>query len=146
MLLCLPIQSNQKISKMKKLLIVFSAVSLFFAACNNDKAATKEETKSTSNKEDSRDDKSSKDDNSSNDDNSSREDNSSSKGWSVMEVNQFVNSCVGEAEKGMTRATAQKYCECMQVKIEKMYPVAMEAAGIDMNSDEVKQMVMDCLN
>ena len=135
---------------MKKLLIVFSALSIFFAACNNDKAASKEETKST-NKEESRDDKSkdddSKEDNNSksDNDNSSRDDNSSNRGWSASEINQFVNSCVGEAEKGMSRAAAERYCECMQKGIEKMYPVANEAANINMESAQVQQMVKDCL-
>ena len=141
---------------MKKLLIVFSALSIFFAACNNDKAGRKEETKST-NKEESRDDKSNnddgknddaKEDNSSksdNNNNSSREDNSSNRGWSASEINQFVTSCAGEAQKGMSRAAAERYCECMQKEIEKMYPVANDAANIDMESAQVQQMVKDCL-
>ena len=128
---------------MKKLLIAFSALTFLFAACNNDKTASAKEEKTTTT--DNKDDKDSKTDDK--DDAKTSDDNSSSRtGWSPKDINDFVNSCVGEASKGMTQAAAQKYCECMQVGIEKMYPRAQDAAMINMESEEVKNMVMDCLN
>ncbi len=126
---------------MKKLLIIFSAITFLFAACNNDKTASaKEETKTTNTADDNKEDAKQP--------NTQSEDNSySRKGWSAKDINDFVTSCVNEAsKKGMVRAAAEKYCDCMQVGLEKMYPVANDAAMMDMNSTEVQNMVKDCLN
>ena len=132
---------NQKTPVMKKLLIVFTALTFVMAACNNNKTAGKEtetKTETEKDKEDTRDEEK-KTSNNDDDDNNSRS------GWSAKEVNDFVSSCVGEAEKGMTRSAAERYCECMQERLDKKYPVPADAASVDLESEEMQQMVKDCL-
>ena len=142
---------------MRKLLILFLAAGIF-VACNNDK---KDDRRSSRDRDRESDDYRSKDreddrrntdynddrkddrDDSYNKDNDDRK--SSSGGWSSAEVDAFVSECVPAAEKnGLSRAQATEYCECMQVKIEKMYPDVNDAATIDMESPKMQQMVRDC--
>lgn len=67
-------------------------------------------------------------------------------GWTSAEANTFVSNCVNSAVKeGMARSTASSYCSCMQEKLEKIYPVAANAAGIDVESPSMQRMMKGCL-
>jgi hypothetical protein len=140
---------------MKKLLILFFATSLF-VACNNNK---KDDRRSDRDREREKDDYRTVDDEKESDRDADykddrRKDDSyeketekdySSGGWSSADVRSFVSECVPEAAKnGLTREQATEYCECMQVKIERMYPDINDAAKIDMESPKIQQMVLDC--
>ncbi len=137
-----------------------------FTACNNDKTASRNDrdTRNSRDKDDyrsnDRDDRDTRDDDrtdtrnddSRNDDRSdSRDDennrtNTSSGNWSSKEVDDFVNSCIGEAVKNdMDRTLATNYCECMQVKLERQYPNPNDAANIDLNSSSMQTMMKNCL-
>lgn len=74
---------------------------------------------------------------------------SSSSGWSRKEELQFVDECVNAAVKGgMEELDAQSYCDCMQFKLEKIYPDYREAnklTSADMNSPSMKKMIKECL-
>jgi hypothetical protein len=53
------------------------------------------------------------------------------KGWPQSERDAFVSSCIREAEKGGTsRSVAQRYCDCMLIKIEGLYPDINDAAKL----------------
>lgn len=53
---------------------------------------------------------------------------STSTGWSRKQELEFVSTCVKAAQKeGMEYLDAQSYCDCMQYKIEKLYPVYADA-------------------
>jgi hypothetical protein len=154
---------------MKKLLIMLMAVTLF-AACNNNKDRNdrdrgsrrdRDDYNSSDRDRDSRDndkkntdydykdrnDRDRQDDDRRNDDRDDDRNRSSGGGsWSSSEINQFVSTCTDAAEKGgMQRSVAAKYCDCMQVKLEKMYPNAADAGGIDVESPAMKKEIMDCL-
>jgi hypothetical protein len=150
---------------MKKLLIFLMACSLF-TACNNDKTAReRDRTNSSRDKDDYRnDDKSSdrndarntddnsrdrdKSDNSNdrNDDNSRNDDRTSSGGWTSAERHEFVSNCVNTAVSGgMESPRAQSYCDCMQVKLERMYPRSSDVVNIDVESTEMQNMMRNCL-
>ncbi len=153
---------------MKKLLILLMAFSLF-TACNNDKGRPTNDRDRTNTRDkddygnddskdkDKDDDRTKPDDDDRNkpedddrnkpeDDDRDDDSNSSSK-WSSRDVKDFVSSCTSEAEKGgMGRSAASNYCECMQVKLEKLYPNPNDAGDIDINSSSMQKMVKDCLN
>lgn len=73
---------------------------------------------------------------------------STSSGWSRKDQLDFVNSCVREAKRGgMEDLDAQSYCDCMQYKIEKLYPDINDANKLteaDLNSPSMKKMIRDC--
>ena len=71
----------------------------------------------------------------------------SKKGWSQKEIMEFVDECVPAAMKnGLGELDAQSYCDCMQYKIEKIYPDYAEAnRSVNMNTASMKRMVQDCL-
>lgn len=77
-----------------------------------------------------------------------KEQSSSSSGWSRKDELDFVNSCVREAKKGgMEDLDAQSYCDCMQYKIEKLYPNINDASRLterDLQSPSMKKMIEDC--
>ncbi len=77
-----------------------------------------------------------------------KEQSSSSSGWSRKDELDFVNSCVREAKKGgMEELDAQSYCDCMQYKIEKLYPNINDASRLterDLQSPSMKKMIEDC--
>lgn len=142
---------------MRKLLILFLCAGLLFA-CNNDK---KDDRRSTRDRDRESDDYRNRDDRDDdrrntdyNDDrkkdrddsyNKDNDDRKSSSGWAAAEARAFVSECVPAAEKnGLSRSQATEYCECMQTKIERLYPDVNDAARIDMESAEMQQMVRDC--
>jgi hypothetical protein len=134
---------------MRKLLVVFFAVSLF-AACKNEKKDSKTdrtETDDYRNKDNDKDAKSTdyKDDDRSTDDRSTKDDDRRSS-WSSDQVSIFVDNCAGEAVKGgMQRGKATEYCECMQRKLEVMYPDPQDVGNIDTETPEMKEMIRKCL-
>jgi len=69
-------------------------------------------------------------------------------GWSRADVMEFVNSCVDEAERGgMESLDAQSYCDCMQYKLEKLYPDPEDVAVMteaDFRTPSMKRMIRDC--
>jgi hypothetical protein len=70
---------------------------------------------------------------------------SSSNGWSRKDELDFVNSCVTEAEsKGMESLDAQSYCDCMQYKLEKLYPDVSSLLNLDFTSPAMKRLVREC--
>jgi hypothetical protein len=131
---------------MKHLLILFTAFSLFATSCNQNKSSKKEDTKSTT-KDDYRDKDSDNKDGDRDTDNSSKdEERTTSAGWSAKDINDFVTNCVSTAvDGGMARSAADKYCNCMQQKLEDLYPNSADVVKVDMESDNMKQMVQNCL-
>lgn len=73
---------------------------------------------------------------------------SSSSNWTSADVDLFVNSCVNSAvDRGMKRTQAENYCNCMQEKIEEMYPDTRDAAALNsdaMETPSMKRLVKDC--
>ncbi len=74
----------------------------------------------------------------------------SSAGWTRKQELDFVNSCVREAKKGgMEDLDAQSYCDCMQYKVEKLYPSYVEANRLteaDLKKPSMQKMIQDCLS
>ncbi|MGQ0739761.1 MAG: hypothetical protein ACT4OJ_11920 [Bacteroidota bacterium] len=137
---------------MRKLIFLFLAVSLF-AACNNDKGkVNRDDRKTDRDKDDYRDrdedakDKDTKSTDYIDDKEKPNDDNDKSGGWSSSDVNIFVDNCADEAVKGgMQRGKATDYCECMQRKLEVMYPNSQDVGNINVDSDEMQAMVKKCL-
>jgi len=140
---------------MKKLIILFVAISLF-AACKNDKGkVSRDDRRSYRDKDDYRDkEEDSKekdtrktdytDDRDKNIDNRNTDDGGGN--WSASDVRVFVDNCADEAErKGMQRSKAEDYCNCMQRKLEAMYPNTADVANLDIESPRVKAMIEKCL-
>ncbi len=139
---------------MRKLIILFLAVSLF-AACNNDKGkVNRDDRRSDRDKDDYRDkDEDAKDkDTKSTDYTDDKEKTSDDRNtddvggsWSASDVKVFVDNCADEAErKGMQRSKAEDYCSCMQRKLEAMYPNTADVANLDVESPRVKAMIEKC--
>ena len=69
-------------------------------------------------------------------------------GWPEIEIKEFVTNCVKAAEKnGMEYLDAQSYCDCMQYKLEKLYPNVRDSrlTNLNMESSAMKKMVKSCL-
>ena len=125
---------------MKKFLIVLLSFSLLFS-CKDKKDADKDKTENRE-KDDYQkkdDDKNSdektadfKTDENKTDENENDDTNfSTKKEWPQSERDAFVTSCVREAVKGgNSRSLAQRYCDCMLVKVEGAYPDINEAARL----------------
>lgn len=59
--------------------------------------------------------------------------------WPQSERDAFMTNCVREAVKaGRTRSVSQRYCDCMLVKIEGMYPDINDAAKL--NNADIKRI------
>ena len=142
---------------MKKLLILLLAAGLF-TSCNNNKGKndrTDRDTTKTSKDDYNSGDKSSdkdkdKDNTDQNKDNNGNTDNNNSRGsWSSVEVDAFITNCVSSAVNGgMQRTKADSYCNCMQRKLETLYPNVNDAGSLteeDMNSPSMQRLVKDCL-
>jgi hypothetical protein len=74
--------------------------------------------------------------------------NNGGNGWPEVEIKEFVTNCVKEAKKkGMEYLDAQSYCDCMQYKLEKLYPNVYDKRlkNIDMESPSITRMVQSCL-
>ncbi|HUR66317.1 MAG TPA: hypothetical protein VMZ03_08180 [Chitinophagaceae bacterium] len=122
---------------MRKLIIVFLSVSLF-AACNNKKDEKKTDVKEekTSDVKESGDKEKPKEEETTN----------TSSDWNSSDVSAFVDNCTSEAvRKGMQQQKASDYCNCMQRKLEVMYPKKAEVAGLDIESPTIKSMIQKCL-
>lgn len=69
--------------------------------------------------------------------------------WSSKDVKDFVDECVGAAQKkGMEYLDAQSYCDCMQYKMERLYPRIQDASRLtqaDLETPEMKKMIKSCL-
>jgi hypothetical protein len=139
---------------MKKLMIFFLAVSLF-AACNNDKNGKdrydRDREKSSREKDDYRnsdDDKSSRDD-SRTDDRKTDDTENTGHNWPASEINAFLTNCESNGaairDQGFDPA---KYCNCMMVKVQELYPDVKDAARIteaDMESPSFQTYIKNCL-
>lgn len=69
-------------------------------------------------------------------------------GWPESEVKAFVTTCVKEAQKtGLEYLDAQSYCDCMQYKLEKLYPSISDSrlTNLNMESAAMKKMAKSCL-
>ncbi|MEO7923068.1 MAG: hypothetical protein ABIR30_05270 [Chitinophagaceae bacterium] len=144
---------------MKKVLLLLLTISLF-AACNNDKdknTSTDREKDdynsrdtTTNKKEADKPDSTTNTKNTDEPGNTTPTTNYTSSGrWPSSEVNAFITNCVSSAvEGGMDRPLALRYCECMQVKLETLYPDVKEASLLtdaDMETPAMKRLVRDCL-
>ena len=142
---------------MKKLFILLLAAGLF-TSCNNNKGKndrTDRDTTKTSKDDYNSGDKNSdkdKDNTDQNKDNSSNNgntNNNSRGSWSSVEVDAFITNCVSSAVNGgMQRTKADSYCNCMQRKLETLYPNVNDAGSLteeDMNSPSMQRLVKDCL-
>ena len=68
--------------------------------------------------------------------------------WSKKDRDEFVNSCAEQA-KGLGTEKAKNYCECMQFKMEKIYPNVNDAAkltGDDLKSEYWQKIIKNCLD
>lgn len=134
---------------MRKLIIFFLTASLFIA-CNNDKKSDRRSDRET---DDYRsDDKEAKDrdtkdaDYKDSGEKEKTDDVKSSDGWSSSDVRLFVDNCVSEAVKGgMQQTKATDYCECMQRKLEVLYPNSQDVGNLDVESPNIKDMINKCL-
>lgn len=81
--------------------------------------------------------------------NNGNNNNSMASGWSSNDINEFVTTCVsGAIKEGMSQELSQKYCSCMQQKLEQMYPDPKDAGNIteeQMNTPSMLAMVKGCL-
>ena len=81
--------------------------------------------------------------------NNGNNNNSMAGGWSSNDINEFVSNCVSTAVKaGMTQELSQKYCSCMQQKLEQMYPDPKDAGNIteeQMSTPSMTAMAKGCL-
>ena len=70
-------------------------------------------------------------------------------GWPETEIQSFVKACVVKAQKnGLEYLDAQSYCDCMQYKIEQLYPNIADAARIteaDLETPAMKKLIKGCL-
>ncbi len=151
---------SSKPRSMRKLIILFLAAGLFIA-CNNDKKSDRRSDRDTERNQDdyNSDDKDSKDrdskeadyqddrDSRDKEEVSDRDDNDSGNGgWPASSVKVFVDNCADEAvRKGMQRSKAVDYCECMQRKLEILYPNEADVANLDVNAPNIKAMIEKCL-
>ncbi|MEO6611351.1 MAG: hypothetical protein ABIT05_04435 [Chitinophagaceae bacterium] len=146
---------------MKKLMILLLAAGLF-TACNS-----KSKTESSSSRE--KDDYNSRSNDSGKNvaptdntkvnenppvtDNTNSTDNTTSytasEKWPASERISFISNCVSTAVEGkMDAGLAKRYCECMQVKMEVLYPDIRDAAALsdaDMATPSMQRIVKDCL-
>jgi hypothetical protein len=141
---------------MKRLSLILLSAS-FFVACNNDKGKTSATDKDTTSKSTTQTTTTSttpppannSDTTSPTDPGNTTPGYTSTGRWPVSEVNAFVTNCVSSAVGGgMDRPLALRYCECMQVKLETMYPDVKEASLLtdeDMQSPAMKRIIKDCL-
>ncbi len=140
---------------MKKIFILLFVAGLF-TSCNNNKgkndrtdrdtANTKtDDYKTTTDKDKDNSDKDKDKDNNSNNGNT----NNSTGSWSSVEVDAFITNCVSSAVNGgMQRTKSESYCNCMQRKLETLYPNVNDAGSLteeDMNSPSMQRLVKDCL-
>jgi hypothetical protein len=145
--------SHTKLIVMKKLLVFLMSFGLLIA-CNNNKGPLSRDDKNTTNrdKDDYRDgdktDKDKDDGNSkyTNDKDENDKNNNSDASWTSSETRKFVNDCVDAAVKGgMQQSTAESYCNCMQKKLEKIYPDFKDTDKMDAESSSIKSMAKNCL-
>lgn len=134
---------------MKKLLILCLSLSLM-VACKDKKDTRRDDTKTTTEKDDYRktDDRDSKESDSKESDDKNTNDNKTSN-WSSKDVNDFVSNCTSSAVNGgMQQVVAERYCECMQVKMATLYPDVVDAGQLtqaDLETPAMKRMIQDCL-
>lgn len=71
------------------------------------------------------------------------------KSWPAKDKNDFITSCEREATNGgLEKAQAVSYCNCMQVKMEKLYPKIKDAAKVtaaELQTPAMQEMIKDCL-
>jgi hypothetical protein len=126
---------------MKKLFILFLAVGLF-TSCNNKKesAADKDSTTTTKDKDEKDKDK---DDNK---DTKEADDDVKSTGWARSDESKFLDECETSATPNVGAARAKDYCNCMLLKLEKMYSSYNEAntALTGISQTELNELAADC--
>lgn len=141
---------------MRKLLIFLFAASLF-VACNNDK---KNDRRSSRDRESERDDYRSRDDDRKDDsrntdykddrDTRDKEDTRKTSddggGWTRSDEDKFIDDCVAEAEKNVSRSRASEYCDCMLVKLKRLYSTYRQAEKEleNITQDELTELAADC--
>ena len=139
---------------MKKLLILLMVFGFFVAACNNNKNGKNQNSGNREKDDYGKNDNLNKDDEKKNDENTlnngnDNNSNSMTSGWTSNDINVFVTNCVSTAvQGGMSQELSQKYCSCMQQKLEQMYPDSKDAGNIteeQMNTPSMLEMVKGCL-
>jgi hypothetical protein len=103
---------------MKKLLIVFMALSLF-TACKDDKGGKKDRRETESREKDDyrNDDKPSEEKMTKEE----KEPETKSEGWTSADERRFASDCEGTATKNVGAARATEYCDCMLQKLKNMF-------------------------
>lgn len=71
--------------------------------------------------------------------------NNNTKGWSAMDKNDFIKTCVQGATVSMGEQTAKSYCSCMQQKLEAKYPNVNDANKLGAQSPDMLEMARGCL-
>lgn len=149
---------------MKKIFMFLLCISVL-AACNNNPLTGKKsklETKDRDRDKDDEDEDYKKDKNKYKDDDDDGgytkkdkykddedEDDRSSNGWTSQTREKYIDECVSEAKKNVSRSKAESYCECMQEKIEKKYEMTYAEANkiteADLSTPEAQADIQECL-
>jgi len=69
--------------------------------------------------------------------------------WAKKDREEFVTSCVNSAKGSLGEVKAKNYCECMSLKVEKLYPDADNAAKLtteDFKTEYWQKLIKGCLD
>jgi hypothetical protein len=70
------------------------------------------------------------------------------KGWSKEYRASSVKDCIATASKNISQDSATRYCQCMMLKLEEVYPdqkVADKLTQADLEKPELKKLIKGCL-
>ncbi len=143
---------------MKKLLILLLAAGLF-TSCNNNKGKNNENTSNREKDDYTKRDSSSGDKDKTNDDgtkehskndpadnNNANDSDSDKGGWSISDEDRFLDDCTGTATENVGATRAKQYCNCMLLKIKRMYSTYAEAERklTTMSQEQINELAVDC--
>lgn len=144
----MPVESifnlNQNYS-MKQLLILCLSLSLFVACKDKKDTRPDDRTKTEKVFYQKTDDPDTKEkDNRGEDDNTKTNDDS--EGWSSSDVDRFLRDCEGTATPNVGAARATQYCDCMLVKMKRIYSSLADAERkmANITKTEIDELAADC--
>lgn len=68
--------------------------------------------------------------------------------WTTGQRDEFRAECIDEAKKNLSEAKAISYCDCMMYKVEKRYPLYLDAQKLteeDLKKPDWKKIIVGCL-
>ena len=137
---------------MKKIFILLVVLGFFVEACNNNKTAKIQNSNNREKDDYSKSENRDKEEKTTSEETTvskANDNNAMLSSWSSNDINEFVSNCVSTAvQGGMSQELSEKYCSCIQQKIEQLYPDPKDAGNItdeQMNSPSMKSMVRGCL-